>query len=77
MKKKRMVEVTEIWCDLCGYQLKPYANNYSAYGKDFCSNKCIEVYEMAHPEERAKLDRLLESASGELDRIMREEAGNE
>ena len=66
MKKKRMVEVTEIWCDLCGHQLKPYANNYSGYG-----------YERSHPEERVELDRLLESASGELDRIMREEAANE
>ncbi len=65
MKKKRMVEVTDIWCDLCGVKLKPHANNYSGYGKDFCSNKCIEVYEYAHPEERAELDRLLESTSGE------------
>lgn len=76
MKKKRMVEVIDIWCDQCGGRLKPYAFNYSGYGKDFCSNGCVYQYEREHPEERAELDRLLELASGELDRIMREEAEN-
>lgn len=76
MKKKRMVEVIDIWCDQCSRKLGEHAYNYSGYGKDFCSNECIEVYEKAHPEERAEHDKLIELCSAELDRIMKEEGNH-